>query len=54
MLVDGISKQACVWKNAKERKKDCHLKVYLYIIYFMQHKRSIKGPTLLGIIKLYH
>lgn len=45
MLVDGIVKQACIQNNKERKKKDCHQKVYLYSIYTMAHKRSIKGPT---------
>ena len=45
MLVDGTAKQAIKKKNKERKKKDCHQKVYLYSIYTMAHKRSIKGPT---------
>lgn len=54
MLVDGIAKQASVLKNRKERKKDCYQKVCFYTTYVREHKRPIKGTTLLGIIRPYH
>lgn len=54
MLVDGIAKQASVQTIEKKEKKDCYQTVCLYTTYVMEHKRPIKGTTLLGIVKPYH